>query len=139
MTAEIMLVDILWLCTPGASLVSEVADKLLLFRVHAQDGTASILKSFPEVGDQLELTVAIWVLRLGDGFAVDSKGVLLVLEQLAHGIGAHVHSVSDHFPTDRSRVSPAPLLIRHRIASRLRFHYIIQECNHFVFFLTEGR
>jgi len=72
-TTEIVLVDVFRLFIPGSSLISEVADELLLLAIHAQDGIAGILESFPEVGDKLELSVAVGMLGLGDAFAVHSK------------------------------------------------------------------
>lgn len=129
-----MLVDVFRLSTPGASRVSEVADEFLLFRVQAQDGIARILKSFLEVGDQFELPVAVRMLRFGDAFAVDAKPISLVLQQLAHRIGAEADSLGAHFLAEGSPVFPAPLRITHRIASRVRFHQFIQECQHVVFF-----
>ena len=46
MTTGIVLVDVLGLFTPGSSFISEVANELLLLRIHAQDGTAGILEAF---------------------------------------------------------------------------------------------
>jgi hypothetical protein len=134
MTPEIVLVDVFRLFAPGASIVSEVADEFLLFRIHAQDGIARVLKSFPEVGDQFELPVAVRMLGLCDAFAVDSKRVFFVFEQLAHSIGAEAHSMGIHFPAERSCVFPAPPRIAQGIAGCVRFHEFIQECHHVVFF-----
>ena len=134
MTPEIVLVDVFRLSTPGASWVSEVADEFLLFRVQAQDGIAGILKSFLEVGDQFELSVAVRMLRFGDALAVDPKRIFLALQQLADRIGAEAHSLGAHFLADGSRVFPAPPRTAHRIASRVRFHQFIQKCQHVVFF-----
>lgn len=134
LTTEIVLVDEFRISTPGSSLISEVADELLLLGVHAQDGAAGILESLPEVGDQLELSVAVRMLGLGDAFSVDSKRVLSVLEQLARSIGAEAHPMGSHFLTDRARVFPAPLLVTHGIAGRVRLHQFVQECHHVVFF-----
>jgi len=101
---------------------------------HAQDRTACIFEPLSEVGDQFELPVAIRMLGFRDALAVDAKRVLLMLEQLTHRIGTDAHSPDAHFPADRSRVFPAPLLIAHRIAGRVVFHQFIQKTDHVVFF-----
>ena len=97
---------------------------------------AGILKSFPEIGDDLELSVAVRMLRLGDAFAVDTKRVLAMLQQLACGIGTKAHSSGTHFPTDGSRVLPAPLLVTHGVARRVFFHELLEQGDHFGFFLA---
>jgi hypothetical protein len=117
-----MLVYVFRLPTPGGPLASEVADEFLLLRIHAQDRAAGIFKHLSELGDKLELSVAIRVLRLGDAFAVNPERVFLVLEQLAHGIGTNRRSNSLHLSAEQSSVFPAPLLIGHGITSRVRLH-----------------
>ena len=119
---------------PCGSLVLEVPNELFFLRIHAQDGIAGVLKPFPEFGNQFELTVSIWILSFGNALAVDPKRVPLLLEQLAYGIGTKTYTPCAHFLADRSCVFPAPLLIAHRIAGRVRFHQFIQEGDHVVFF-----
>jgi hypothetical protein len=97
---------------------------------------AGVLESFPEIGDELELPVAVRMLSLSDAFAIDAQRVLAVLHQLACGIRAKGHSAGSHFPTDGSRVLAAPLPVTHGVARRVFFHQLFEQGDHFGFFLV---
>src|SRR5207248_10601318 len=104
----------------------------------ADSRTAGCFESLAEVGYQFELSVAVGLRGLSDAFAVDAKGVLTVLQQLARRIGAEGHSPGSHFLTDRSRVFPAPLLVTCGVARRVFLHQLLEQGDHFGFFLAPG-
>jgi hypothetical protein len=82
---EVMLIYFEWLSAPGASLVSEVANELLLLGIDADNGQPVRSERRPLCSDVPELLISVGVLRASSSFLVRPECEAHVLEKLADG------------------------------------------------------
>ena len=78
---EVVSVDLVGLLPPGDTGVLEVADQLLLLRVHAEDRQALLPEGSDEPLEEDELLLAVGVVRPAEALDVDAQAVAQVTEQ----------------------------------------------------------
>ena len=102
-----------------ASLTIEVAQVLFLFGIHTDDRIALCLICGSELGDVLELRIAIRYLALERlAFLSFAPPIAMLLQQLAHHFAAYLHAIimgqrRDNFPFPQVR---PPHLCIHRVS-----------------------
>lgn len=85
--AEVVIENAACLLVPALARVLEVAYQLALLGVDADDGKVAALKLAADIGQVLELLVAVWAGTAGNHLGIDVKRVAHLMQELGYGVG----------------------------------------------------
>jgi hypothetical protein len=74
---------------PTAARIFEIADEFAFFAVHADNGQMTALEAVAQLGEILELKVAVGTRTGRDLLLIDPQGIAHVMEQAGDGIGRY--------------------------------------------------
>src|SRR5229473_3828497 len=87
--AEVVIVNTTRGRFPTAARIFEIADEFAFFAVHADNGQMTALEAVAQLGEILELKVAVGTRTGRDLLLIDPQGIAHVMEQAADGIGRY--------------------------------------------------
>src|SRR6266849_5870211 len=87
--AEVVIIDATRGRFPTAARIFEIADEFAFFAGHADNGQMTALEAVAQLGEILELKVAVGTRTGRDLLLIDPQGIAHVMEQAGNGIGRY--------------------------------------------------
>ena len=85
--AEVVIIDATWDRFQTVARVFEIADELVFFAVHADDGQMTVLEAVAQLGEIFELKIAVGTRTGVDLLLIDPQRIAHEMEQARDSIG----------------------------------------------------
>ena len=106
--AEVVIIDATRGRFPTTARIFEIADELAFFAVHADDGQMTALETVAQLGEILELKVAVGTRTGRDLLLINPQGIAHVMEQAGDGIGRDGNAEFGQLLRDRGGSAARP-------------------------------
>jgi hypothetical protein len=123
--AEIVIVDQPGGAIPGGTGVPEVAHQFALFGVYTDDGQSAATEVITQIGDVVELEVAVGAGIGGQLLAIDAQGVIHLVQEPSDGIGRDSEAVLGEDGGDLDGGAPRPFQAGDGIAGRVVLEQVV--------------
>lgn len=123
---------------PASAGVFEVSDEFAFFGINADDGQSAAAKALAQIGDVIELKIAVGTGIGGEFLLVDAQRVIHGMQQASDGVGRNRKAMDCEKVRNLIGGAAGPFQSRDGIAGGVMFEKVLDDIDYFGRFFSVG-